>query len=118
MGVVLKNNVFSVLSAPLGNLDTTMTVDPGDANSFPVLDPGEYTYATISTPGAPSVAGGPTVVMEIVKITARSGNSMTIERGQDGTIAGSFPENAIVALRINAAGVMESFISNYDVLLI
>jgi hypothetical protein len=118
MGVVLRNNVFSVLAAPLASTDTTMIVDAADGNLFPILGPGQYTYATLSSPGAPSVSGGATVIVEIVKITARSGNSMTIERGADGTIPSSFPENAVVALRINAASVMESFLSNYDVLLI
>ncbi len=118
MGVVLANNVFSVLAAPLGTADTTMTVDSADAVLFPVLGPGDYFYATLSSPGAPSVSGGTTVVVEIVKVTARSSNAMTIVRGQDGTIPAAFPGNALVAMRINAAGVEESFITNYDVLLL
>lgn len=118
MGVVLANNVFSVLAAPLGTADTTMVIDAADASDFPLLGPGQYSYATISSPGAPAVSGGNTVVVEIVKITARAGNAMTIVRGQDGTIPSAFPGNALVAMRINAAGVMEAFPSNYDFLLL
>ena len=118
MGVVLANNVFSVLAAPIGTADTTMTIDAADASHFPMLSAGQYCYATLSSPGAPSVSGGTTVVVEIVKITARSGNAMTIVRGQDGTIPAAFPGIALVAMRINAAGVMEAFPSNYDFLLL
>lgn len=118
MGVVLRNNVFSVLTVPLGIDDVVMVVSVLDAELFPPLDtPGEYTYATISAPGAP-ILGYPTAVVEIVKITARSSNAMVIVRGQDDTAPAAFPEGAVVALRINAASVMDSFITNYDVLLL
>ena len=118
MGVVLRNNVFSILDAPLGTADTSMAVLPADAGLFPMLAPDEYAYATISSPGAPTVSGGKTVVVEIVKITARSANVMSIERGQDGTVPAAFPVDAVVALRINAASVMEAFPTNHDFLLL
>ena len=117
MGVILRNNVFSVLAAPLGAGDSSMVVAPADAGLFPSLGLDEYVYATISTPGAPA-PGVPSVLVEIVKVTSRSANVMDIERGQDDTVALSFPTGAVVALRINAASVMDSFITNYDVLLV
>ena len=118
MGVILRNNVFSVLSAPLGTSDASMVVSPADGDLFPSPGPEEYFYATISSPGAPMANNNPTVLIEIVKVTGRSGNALAIERGHDDTVPLAFPAGAVVALRINAASVMDSFITNYDVLLL
>src|SRR5580765_6890243 len=117
MGVVLCNNVYSILAAPLAATATSLAVTPGDGALFPpLLGLGEYTYATLSSPGPP--LAGQSVPVEVVMVTARAGDIMTIIRGQDNTVAQSFPTGGVVALRINAASVMDSFITNYDVLLL
>jgi parallel beta-helix repeat protein len=69
-----------------------------DGSRFPVLTPGNYFYATIITPSG---------IFEIVKVTTRTGNAMSIVRGQDGTNAQEFPANSRVEMRINAASIKE-----------
>jgi len=113
MGVVLTNNVSSVLANGVAAGDTMLTIDPNHADRFPSITPGEYAYATLSMPPESL-----TLQVEIVRITDRTGNQLTVVRGVDGTVPQAFPKMSVVALRINAASVLESFISNYDVLLL
>lgn len=97
MPVLLANNVSSVLAASITVAATSMTVTNG--SRFPALTPGQHFYATIiATTG----------IIEIVKVTARTGNVMTITRAQDGTNAQAFPSGARVEMRINAASVRET----------
>lgn len=96
MTVLIANNVSSILTAPLTAAATSMTVT--DGSRFPVLTSGNYFYATIITPSG---------IFEIVKVTTRTGNAMSIVRGQDGTNAQEFPANSRVEMRINAASIKE-----------
>jgi hypothetical protein len=54
----------------------------------------------------------------VVKVTARTDDVMTIVRAQEGTLALPFPTNSRFELRVTAASVLESFVSNYDFLLL
>jgi hypothetical protein len=82
MTLLFKNNASTTLSGSINNTQTTMTVVNG--SGFPVPGAGDYFYATLY-----EVTGNPSteVNIEIVKVTAVSGNSWTIVRGQDGTTA-------------------------------
>lgn len=73
---VALNNAYSTLAAGLGSLitDTIVTVQTGHGARFAVGT--EYTYATLEA------ANGN---VEIIKITAQSGDALTVVRGQDGT---------------------------------
>jgi hypothetical protein len=66
---------------------------------FPVLTAGDYFYATLtSTQGT----------QEIVKATARSGDSLTIVRAQEGTTAQSFAAGARFELRVTVQSVLDA----------
>jgi hypothetical protein len=75
-----KNNASTTLSGSINNSQTAITVISGA--SFPVPAAGDYFYATMY-----EVSGHDEINIEIVKVTAVSGNNWTIVRGQDGTTA-------------------------------
>lgn len=81
MGVKVSNNAFGTLSAGISTSDTTITLDSGQGTRFPTLSSGDHFYATLVDTSNN---------LEIVKVTARSTDSMTVVRGQDGTTATAF----------------------------
>jgi hypothetical protein len=79
MPVILKNNTSSTLATAITASDTAIVV--ADGSQFPALSAGDYFYATlVSTAGT----------LEIVKVTARVSNSLTVVRAQDGSSAAGF----------------------------
>jgi len=105
MGVKVTNNAFGTLSAAITSASTTITLDSGQGARFPTLGAGDYFYATLV-----DTANN----LEIVKVTARSTDSMTAVRGQDGTSASSFAIGDRFELRPTAA-LFEDIIDNASV---
>ena len=85
---VFTNNARTTLSGSLTNVATSAAVVDGSV--FPAPTGGDYAYLTIEE-GA---------LVEIVKLTARSTNTLTITRAQDGTTAQAFTTAATVSLRL------------------
>ena len=97
MTVLLRNNAETVLATALGSSDLGMTVVQG--GMFPEPAASEYFYATITAP---------TGLFEIVQVTARSGNAMTIVRAREGTAALDFIAGSRVELRITAQAITDA----------
>lgn len=87
---LLTNNASATLAAGIISTDTSLTVNTGQGALFPNPGASEYFYATLTDGGA---------TVEIVKCTARSTDTLTIVRAQDGTTAQSFSTGDIVELR-------------------
>lgn len=102
MGVKFKNNAFSTLDAAIAASDVGLTVAYGDGTLFPAAGAGDYFYLTIQI-------SEDDVTHEIVKVTARSGDSMTIVRAQEGTTARAFSAGALCALRVTNQGLLDKF---------
>lgn len=79
---VFANNATTTLGSALSSGATTATVAAGTGAGFPTLGVGQFFTATLWAAG--SDTGVPN---EIVYVTARSGDTMTIVRGQEGTSA-------------------------------
>ena len=94
MGVKVSNNAFGTLSAGINTSDTTITLDSGQGARFPTLGAGDYFYGTVVDTSNN---------LEIVKVTARSSDSMTVVRGQDNTTATAFAIGDRFELRPTAA---------------
>lgn len=77
------NNATTTLGSAISPTDTTIVVASGTGTLFPVLAAGHYFMATLSA----SSTGLPN---EIVKVTARVGDTMTVVRGQENTTAASW----------------------------
>lgn len=78
MGIKLNNNASSLLAATINATDVTVSVTAGEGALFPVLGVGDYFYAVLQDVNDN---------IEIVKVTARSTDAMTIVRAQEGTTA-------------------------------
>lgn len=94
MGVKLSNNASSRLSGSITNSATSLSVE--DASAFPALGAGDWFPATI----VDSLAN-----REVVKVTARSGATFTIVRGQEGTAARAFNAGSRIDLRATTAAL-------------
>lgn len=102
MGVKFKNNAFSTLDVAISAADVGLTVAYGDGTLFPAAGAGDYFYLTIQNADDEDT-------YEIVKVTARSGDSMTIVRAQESTTARSFTAGALCELRVTTQGLLDKF---------
>jgi len=93
MGIKYSNNANTTLSSGINDSVTSAAVASGAV--FPALSGGDYFYATIETASQDA--------REIVKVTARSGNTLTIVRAQDNTSAAAFSSGDNIELRVTAA---------------
>ncbi len=98
MAVLLANNVSTTLATAINTVATTVVVSTGTGSDFPTVSPGDYFYATLVTT---------TGLIEIVKCTARTGDSLTVTRAQDNTVATSFPVGSLVEMRVNVAALTD-----------
>lgn len=90
------NNATATLSASINSTTTTITVTSGQGALFPSLSTGDYFYATIIDSSNN---------IEIVKVTARSTDSLTVVRAQESTTGRSFIGGDNISLRVTAAGL-------------
>lgn len=94
MGIKVANNAFGTLNAGITSSDTTLVLNSGEGSRFPTLSAGDYFYATLIDTSNN---------LEIVKVTARSTDTMTVVRGQDNTTARAYSTNDRFELRPTAA---------------
>jgi hypothetical protein len=92
------NFASSILAASITPVSLSLIVNTGDGALFPALSAGQYFVAAIVSTSNPNLR-------EIVKVTARSGDTMTIVRGQEGTIPQSWSASDIFELRLTAGGL-------------
>jgi hypothetical protein len=96
MGIKLTNNAIATVPSAVSSTQTTLTVAAGKGSLFPILGSGDYFYATLN-----DVNNN----FEIVKVTARTDDVMTMTRAQEGTLAIPFPANSRFEHRITAATI-------------
>jgi hypothetical protein len=84
------NNAAGVLSAGISNSDVSLVLNTGQGSRWPTLGVGDWCWTTITD--------GTTI--EIVRVTARSGDTLTIVRGRQGTTGTSFSAGAAVQMRL------------------
>jgi len=100
--ILFTNNAYSTLAEPLLAADTTAFLAPGTGDLFPTVGVGTYFVMTFS-----DAATG--LITEIVHVTARDVDEITIVRAQEGTTAldwveGSRAENLWTAGQAAALG--------------
>lgn len=99
MPIKLANNASGTLATAISASDTGLVLTTGNGAEFPTLSAGDYFYATITSSGG---------TQEIVKATARSGDSLTVVRAQEGTSAAGFAAGARFELRVTAQSVFDA----------
>jgi len=98
MAILFTNNASTTLASGITNVATSLTVSTGTGALFPSPTSVDYFLCTLEN------ASGTT--REIVKVTARSTDTFTIVRAQEGTTAEAFSAADKVELRLTA-GVMQ-----------
>lgn len=102
--IKFTNNATTTLALSLAEGATTLVVKANDGDKFPALTGSEYFIGTLVRGDGAS---------EIVKVTARTADSLTIERAQEGTTALAFSADDIFELRLTA-GSLETVINIPD----
>lgn len=102
MSYLAKNNAISTLAAGISDVATSLSVQTGHGDRFPVIVGPDYTYITLENSGG---------TREIVKVTARAlgSDTFTIVRAQDNTTAVAWLSADVVELRLPAVVVQEAF---------
>ncbi|CAB5079619.1 hypothetical protein UFOVP146_39 [uncultured Caudovirales phage] len=95
MAILFTNNASTTLSASITSGATSLTVATGAGALFPNPTAPDYFLVTLQ-----GISGTP---IEIVKCTARSADTFTIVRAQEGTTASAFTGGDKVELRVTAA---------------
>ena len=94
--MLFANNCNTTLNGGITAVATSMVVT--SATGFPVPTGAQYFYCTLADAATQTT-------IEIVKVTAVSGTTFTIVRGQDGTTGTIFASGAVVSLRLVAASL-------------
>jgi hypothetical protein len=94
--MLFANNANTTLASSLTNVATTMSVT--SATGFPSPTGSQYFYCTLADAATQTT-------IEIVKVTAVSGTTFTIVRGQDGTTGTAFSAGDVVSLRLVRASL-------------
>lgn len=100
MAVKFSNNGKTTLSSGITTSATSLTV--ADGSLLPAITGSESFFLTLE-----DTSGN----VEIVKVTARSGNSLTVTRAQESTTARAFSAGDKAENRLTAAG-LNSFVSD------
>lgn len=102
MPLVFANNAAGTLASNISAGDTSIALTPGDGAAFPQPSGAEYFLATM----VDSLGH-----VEIIKVTARSGDVLTVERGQEGATARAYSADDRIELRLTK-GSLESFLQS------
>ena len=90
MGVKFSNNAATLLTNSVTSSATSLVVD--DVSEFPTVGGADYMYLTLSN----------LTNIEVIKVTAVAGSTLTAVRGQDGTSASAFVAGDACDLRVTA----------------
>lgn len=99
MTVKWTNNATTTIASGISSGDTSITLAGGTGALFPTLGAGDYFYGTLNNANND---------IEIVKVTARSGDVLTVVRAQEGTSAAAWVGGDKFELRPTAAGFTDA----------
>ena len=95
MAQLFANNAFGSLGATLSAVSTTLTLATGQGVRFPTPTGGDHFLLTLV-----GIDGnGNENAWEIVKVTGRASDALTVVRGQEGTTAALWASGARVEMR-------------------
>jgi hypothetical protein len=96
MAVKITNNATATLASAISSTATSITVSAGQGGLFPTLSGVDFFFATLVDSSNN---------IEIVRCTARSGDTLTVIRGQDGTAARAYAALDKIEVRVVAAAL-------------
>lgn len=105
--LLAANNAQTVLAAGISASATSLTVNSGTGSLFPAPSAGVSFFKLTLIDAATGQ------LTEIVHVTARSGDTMTIDRAQEGTTARAWSANDIAA-NMMTAGTLSYLLTNFQ----
>lgn len=96
MPALFSNTASATLASSISTSSTSITVSTGLGALFPTVVAGTYFYATLTDSSNN---------LEIVKVTARAADILTVVRAQEGTAARAYAAADKIELRITAAAL-------------
>ncbi|HHA1718366.1 TPA: phage tail protein [Enterobacter kobei] len=105
--LLAANNAQTVLAAGISASATSLTVNSGTGSLFPAPSAGVSFFKLTLIDAATGQ------LTEIVHVTARSGDTMTINRAQEGTTARAWSANDIAA-NMMTAGTLSYLLTNFQ----
>jgi hypothetical protein len=100
MPALFTNNAATTVASALSDVATSLTVASGKGALFPAIAGTDYFLLTLTQTGIETT-------WEIVKVTARSGDVLTMVRGQEGTAAAAWVVGDKAELRLTKSGLAE-----------
>lgn len=94
------NNALSTLASAVDAVGTTLTLPAGEGELFPTPSGDDWFVLTLTQAIAETS-------WEVVKVTARAGNVLTVLRAQEGTPAAAWEASTKAELRVTASGFAE-----------
>jgi hypothetical protein len=94
---LFANNASQKLAAAITNVATSLTVTSGSGSVFPSPTAGDWFLLTLV-----GTTAGTETSWEIVKVTARVTDTLTIVRAQEGTNAANWAIDTVAELRLTA----------------
>jgi len=98
MGIKFTNNAVATLASAITNVAVSVSLSTGQGALFPTLSGGDYFYATLY-----DASGN----LEIIKVTARATDTLTVVRAQEGTTGRAYAIGDQLELRITAQGMAD-----------
>ncbi len=100
MPALFSNNASATLASSITTSTTTVTVSTGQGALFPAVPAGSFFYATLTDSSNN---------LEIVKVTSRTSDVLTVVRAQEGTTARAYAAADRIEIRVTAA-VLNNFV--------
>lgn len=102
MKLLFANNVVTTLALPISPSASSIVVKTGSGSLFPSPQTGEAFYITLVSLVSPTIN-------EVMLCTGRANNTLTVQRGMDGTTPLAWSANSLVNM-FPTKGTMESFV--------
>lgn len=110
MTQLFTNNAYSALAGAITDSATTITLTTGTGSKFPTPTGGDYFLLTLIGLDSSLLESS----WEVIKVTARSTDTLTVVRAQDTTTALAWASGTRAELRITAA-TLNTFMDSAEV---
>lgn len=96
--ILFSNNAASELDLSIGSTDLTVELKAGTGSLFPAItNTGDYFMVTVIDKGTKN--------FEIMKVVGITGDTLSVQRGQEGTTPSSFAQGSFVENRLTAGSL-------------
>jgi len=105
MALKFANNAESVLASSINSTQTSVVVQSGQGALFPVISGADYFFVTVANTLGQK---------EIMRVTARVADTLTVIRGQEGTTARAYTAGDYIGNQVTAGQLAGFFNADND----